>query len=69
MADHQGWPIRAFWDQCNSNTIITNWDFSNTITIQYDQSTIPANTITIQFQQFKSSYNTIHNTIYNTFWI
>jgi hypothetical protein len=27
----QGWPIQPFWDQYNSNTIISNWNSSNTI--------------------------------------
>ena len=43
--------------------------FSNTITIQYNQSIFLANTIPIQFQQFKSYFNTIHNTIHAQFQI
>jgi hypothetical protein len=65
----QGWPIRVFWDQYNSNTIISNSKSNNTITIQYNHSIFFANTIPIQFQPFKSYFNTIHNTIHRQFQI
>jgi hypothetical protein len=65
--DCQGWAIQAFWGQYNSNTIIRSSNFSNTITIQYDQSNFMANTIPIQFQPLKSHFNTIRNTMYIIF--
>jgi hypothetical protein len=46
----QGWPIPAFWDQYNSNTIISIYNFSNIISKKYDKSILLANTIQIQFQ-------------------
>ena len=63
----QGWSKQAFWDKYNSNTIISNWNSRNTITIPYNQSICLSNTISTQFQPFKSYIKTIHNTIHTQY--